>query len=262
LWEGRGTTHGFDHLVLPASDRMVRHRQGALVASLVAHGLALAGLIWLLRHVVPPVPPQETSVSMVFTPRPDAAPAAAENPAPAHETVLPPTPEPKTDEPPPPAPPVQEATPAPAPSEPRREAAVPITPPHTLPQRPPPRPQTAARAPMPAAPTAITWPSATAASAAAPLLPAHPVAGMESDRPPAYPESARRRGQQGRVVLQVSVSPDGLPVTVSVAQSSGYSSLDAAALTAVQRWRFVPATRAGAPVAATAEVPVTFRLVD
>jgi protein TonB len=106
-------------------------------------------------------------------------------------------------------------------------------------------------------------PSATpAAVAVAPLLPAHPVAGMESDRPPVYPETARRRGQQGRVLLQVNVSAEGLPVTVSVAQSSGYPSLDAAALTAVQRWRFVPATRAGAPVAASAEVPVRFRLLE
>ena len=106
-------------------------------------------------------------------------------------------------------------------------------------------------------------PSATpAAVAIAPLLPGHPVAGMESDRPPVYPETARRRGQQGRVLLQVNVSAEGMPVTVSVAQSSGYPSLDAAALTAVQQWRFVPATRAGAPVAATAEVPVRFRLIE
>jgi protein TonB len=95
-----------------------------------------------------------------------------------------------------------------------------------------------------------------------PLLPARPVAGMESDRPPAYPESARRRGQQGRVLLQVNVSTDGLPVTVSVAASSGYASLDAAAVTAVEQWRFVPATRGGTPVAAVAEVPVRFRLTD
>ena len=101
-----------------------------------------------------------------------------------------------------------------------------------------------------------------AAAALAPMLPAHPVAGMELDRPPTYPENARRRGQQGRVVLQVNVSPEGLPVAVTVAQSSGVPSLDAAALSAVQRWRFVPATRGGAPIAATAEVPIQFRLID
>jgi protein TonB len=85
---------------------------------------------------------------------------------------------------------------------------------------------------------------------------------MESDRPPDYPEIARRRGQQGRVLVEVNVSADGMPVSVTVARSSGYPSLDSAALSAVQRWRFVPATRGGAPVAAVAEVPVRFRLTD
>ena len=56
-----------------------------------------------------------------------------------------------------------------------------------------------------------------------PLVPARPVAGMETDRPPAYPEIARRRGEQGRVLLRVAVSPAGLPVNVSVAESSGFS---------------------------------------
>lgn len=85
---------------------------------------------------------------------------------------------------------------------------------------------------------------------------------MPSDRPPIYPENARRRGQQGHVVLHVDVSADGVPSAVTVAESSGYASLDAAALTAVQQWRFVPATRGGVPVPAVAEVPVRFRLTD
>ena len=89
-----------------------------------------------------------------------------------------------------------------------------------------------------------------AAVSMAPLTPAHPVAGMESDRPPVYPEIARRRGQQGRVVLHVNVSAEGMPVAVTVAESSGYASLDTAALAAVQQWRFVPATRGGTPVPA------------
>jgi periplasmic protein TonB len=102
----------------------------------------------------------------------------------------------------------------------------------------------------------------TTAAAMAPLVPARPVAGMETDRPPTYPEIARRRGEQGRVLLRVAVSPAGLPVNVSVAESSGFPPLDSAAVNAVERWRFVPATRAGEPVAATAEVPLRFRLVD
>jgi protein TonB len=85
---------------------------------------------------------------------------------------------------------------------------------------------------------------------------------MESDRPPRYPEAARRRGEQGRVVLRVDVSADGAPIDVTVTEGSGFPSLDAAALGAVRQWRFVPAMRGGTPVAAVAQVPIRFRLAD
>jgi protein TonB len=83
---------------------------------------------------------------------------------------------------------------------------------------------------------------------------------MASNRPPSYPESARRRGIQGHVLLRVSVSADGAPVSVSVAQSSGAASLDDAAVTAVRQWRFVPASQGSRPIPGTAEVPIDFRL--
>ena len=60
----------------------------------------------------------------------------------------------------------------------------------------------------------------------------------------------------------MNVSAEGMPVTVAVVETSGFASLDAAAMTAVQQWRFVPATRGGTPVPAIAEVPVRFRLTD
>jgi protein TonB len=83
---------------------------------------------------------------------------------------------------------------------------------------------------------------------------------MESNRPPHYPETARRRGDQGRVIVRVNVSPDGEPLTLSIAHSSGSTTLDEAAMAAVRQWRFVPARQSGQPVAAAAEVPIVFRL--
>ena len=83
---------------------------------------------------------------------------------------------------------------------------------------------------------------------------------MESDRPPDYPDLARRRGEQGRVLLRVEVSMDGRPLAVSVARSSGFGILDSAAQDAIRAWRFVPATEGGRPVQAIAEVPIQFRL--
>ncbi len=85
---------------------------------------------------------------------------------------------------------------------------------------------------------------------------------VASDRPPVYPEIARRRGQQGRVVLRVRVGVNGLPLAVTVDRTSGHKVLDRAAIAAVRQWRFAPATEGGRPVVAVAEIPVQFRLAD
>jgi periplasmic protein TonB len=117
----------------------------------------------------------------------------------------------------------------------------------------PPRPP-AEPAPPPAA-VALARPAPPA-----PIIPPSPVEGIDTNRPPTYPPTALRRGEQGSVMLRVSVSPDGRPVAVDLAQTSGYPILDTAALAAVRQWRFNPAIQAGRPVAANAEVPVRFRL--
>jgi len=94
------------------------------------------------------------------------------------------------------------------------------------------------------------------------VVPPQPIAGLARNRPPPYPEVARRRRQEGRVVLRVMVSDTGTPGAVAVQQSSGYPLLDHAAEEAVQNWRFAPARRGGSAVAGIAEVPFNFRLTD
>jgi protein TonB len=103
-------------------------------------------------------------------------------------------------------------------------------------------------------------PGTASTTETAAVIPPRPVAGMETNRAPDYPEIARRRGEQGRVLLRVSVSADGTPLGVTVLDTSGHPSLDAAALTAVRQWRFIPATQAGHSVTAFADVPVRFQL--
>ncbi len=83
---------------------------------------------------------------------------------------------------------------------------------------------------------------------------------MSTNRPPVYPQLAQRRGDEGLVMLRVDVSGDGQPRSVAVLRSSGHESLDAAAMTAVRQWRFVPATSNNVPIASIADVPVAFRL--
>ena len=74
--------------------------------------------------------------------------------------------------------------------------------------------------------------------------------------------SARRMGEQGRVMVTVSLSASGSPQSVTVLTSSGHAVLDEAAVNAIRNWRFRPAERNGQPVASTVEVPVSFRLDD
>ncbi len=77
---------------------------------------------------------------------------------------------------------------------------------------------------------------------------------------PEYPQLARRKGEQGRVMLKVLVSESGQPEKVQVDTSSGYSKLDQAAVEAVKKWSFIPASRSGQPVSAYVLVPIKFSL--
>ena len=77
---------------------------------------------------------------------------------------------------------------------------------------------------------------------------------------PRYPVSARRRGEQGTVLLKVLVTREGGAASVNVEKSSGSSALDQAALDAVKGWRFVPARQGAHPVEAWVLVPIVFRL--
>jgi len=86
---------------------------------------------------------------------------------------------------------------------------------------------------------------------------ARPASGND---PPQYPWTARVQGHQGRVVLSVWVSAEGAANRLAVLQSSGYPSLDRAAVAAVQGWRFRPARRAGTDTGSLLYVPVVFRL--
>nr|CRH05391.1 putative TonB family protein [Candidatus Magnetococcus massalia] len=77
---------------------------------------------------------------------------------------------------------------------------------------------------------------------------------------PSYPMLARRRGLQGTVLLHVQVSDQGAPLDVTIKQGSGYGVLDRAALEAVVRWRFKPATRGGVAILSQVDVPIRFTL--
>ena len=165
-----------------------------------------------------------------------------------------------------------------APKPVKLEKPLPVTP-----QPPPPPQQLVAEAPVlapsepvapappavpPPAPTIIAPAPVFAASApAAPPKPAGPVSLSDDlsvscpDRsPPSYPLAARRRGEQGRVVLRVELDERGSIARAQIANSSGSSLLDEAALAAVRQWHCNPAQRGGQAVRAVALQPFNFTL--
>lgn len=79
---------------------------------------------------------------------------------------------------------------------------------------------------------------------------------------PKYPESARRDGKEGRVLVRVLVNEEGRSTAVEVNRSSGVEALDQAAVEAIKRWCFSPARYGERPVESWVRIPIDFRLAD
>lgn len=77
---------------------------------------------------------------------------------------------------------------------------------------------------------------------------------------PKYPRSSRLRGEEGQVRLELTVDAFGVVTEVSVAVSSGFKALDAAAVKAVRSALFNPASRDGKAVESTAALTFVFKL--
>lgn len=121
-----------------------------------------------------------------------------------------------------------------------------------------------ARAPnSPAVNPTVTADAAPAAASAAP-----PLAEVLSRKPsfrqpprqPSYPSQARRRNQQGVVLVEVRLDARGRQRSLSVLRSSGVDSLDRAALEAVAQWHFRPETAGGQAVPSRVQIPIKFAL--
>ncbi len=79
---------------------------------------------------------------------------------------------------------------------------------------------------------------------------------------PQYPRLARRRGHEGDVAVKVFVDSQGRPDNVKLIESSGYNSLDNAAIEAAGDASFQPAQRLGRPVESDIILNFRFRLED
>ncbi|WP_343820192.1 energy transducer TonB [Castellaniella daejeonensis] len=206
-----------------------------------------------------PQPPAE------MPPEPEPEPVIQPEPEPAVEPEPEPTPEPVVETPEPESitePPPPEPKPKPKPKPKPRPKPV---------HKPQPKPQVQAQPAAPAAASrdAVAAGGARQASEArgepVPVDPDRPRTVGQVDylgkRPsPVYPRISQRRGEQGRVVLRVLISPLGQVASVSVRTSSGYTRLDEAAVDAMRHARFRPYTENGIAYKALVDIPFDFVL--
>jgi periplasmic protein TonB len=211
----------------------------------ISNAVTFAGVV--LLHVLGLVwAAQQLSVSdPVITPPSVVGVLVAPEPAPPPPKPVPPPPKPE------PKPVVPKPTPKPTPKpvakpEPVREVA------------PEPVQQAAPAAPAPPAPPVQQ--ATPAPEAPAPVTPPRTDAAHLNNPAPQYPALSRRLGEQGRVMLDVYILPDGSVGEIKLNRSSGFPRLDNAALQAVKTWKYVPAKRGDKPIPFWYVQPVSFVL--
>ncbi len=79
--------------------------------------------------------------------------------------------------------------------------------------------------------------------------------------PPEYPDAARRTGEEGTVVVEAQIDATGAVTGATVVRGRS-PELDAAAIAALESWRFEPATRGGVAIASSYRVGFTFALTE
>ncbi len=260
-----------------------------IVAACVALGLHAAVLAMVLSAPVVEVAqgqPEALDVQFVeLGPAIEPEPAAAPAPQPPVETPPEPEPEPEPviqPEPEPEVEPEPEPEPEPVVETPEPESITEPPPPEPKPQpkpkpKPKPRPKPVHKPdprPAPPAPQVSAAPSAAAGGVRQASEARGEPVPVDPDRPrtigqvdylgkrpsPVYPRVSQRRGEQGRVVLRVLISPLGQVANVSVRTSSGHARLDEAAVDAMRQARFRPYTENGIAYKALVDIPFDFVL--
>lgn len=111
---------------------------------------------------------------------------------------------------------------------------------------------------MPRVPGEITGPGA--AEPPAPVVVEPRIDSRRGLSEPYYPPQVIREGGEGTVVISIYILADGRVGDVRLISSSGHTKLDESAMREAKKWRFVPGTSDGKPMAMWKQLPVTFRL--
>ncbi len=210
----------------------------SLCAAVILHAVGLA----VFSKLDPPesFACQEPATLTVSLEQP--APAEIDTAEMRHEPEIEPTPEPEQVQLPEPTPQLTpEPIPTPAPPAEKPVARQPVA-------TSPPKPEHQQQKMTPRPPVS----SSSVSADTAPSLQRNPA--------PRYPAAALRKGIEGTCLIELAITVEGRVSNARLMRSSGSHLLDQAALRAVRRWRFRPATKLGHPVPARIEAPVEFKL--
>ena len=94
-----------------------------------------------------------------------------------------------------------------------------------------------------------------------PVLEKKPARLVKSARPD-YPQTARKQGWEGTVVLRITVGTGGEVDNIKIQESSGFPELDESAAQSVKTWQFDPAKLGEDPISSEVDLPVTFDLEE
>lgn len=211
-------------------------------------GRASVALQMTLPSAARPAPkPMEIEVTAVDAETPEPLRATEDRPARERADVEP------ARAPDPPDDPASELTRPPSSTTPR--AAQQLT---AMPQVQPEQVRHRRRRPLTPPPPSTSSPLAVAVSD--PGVERETPEPLSSNRPPVYPLEAVAARAAGTTRLRVTISDEGAVVALEVKQSSGWSVLDQAALSAVATWRFEPQPKSIRGGKQTVIVPVVFQL--
>jgi protein TonB len=237
-----------------------RRRAPQLVASLLAHALALGALV-LVPLLSPQPPPQPRDLGFrvfLYDPPPAAAPPPLRGPGPLGGAA--PV---RTADPPPREEPPLLAPPAPAAESPVDPGAAAGGDPDGSPLGDPEgMPGGVVGGIVGGIPGGVVG-GVIGGTGTGPALPV-PVSRPDTlprllrSNKPRYPQDAFVKKIQGTVLLEILIDERGRVAHARVLES--IRALDDAALEAVKDWLFVPATHAGRPVATVAQAPIRFTI--
>ena len=199
-----------------------------------------------LRLAVTPAPPAPTS----------AAESSPQPPPRAPKEKTPPRPTPPQEPPPP-----QKRATHQAKTEKRRTAPKKTATPPEHSRAPQAQ---SAKAPSPSSPQHTVQPAQGKTEAAAPRHTSFDaVDGPKFLQPPAprYPRLAQRKGIEGQVLMELMIDAEGRLMSASIKKSGG-NGFDEAALEAVRKAIFRPATHNGRPATCIVLLPIHFTLRD